>query len=135
MEQDIDTYVSILNDNSAGVNERIEACHALGRIYGRRSIDALMAVLVDREFSVRWAAAEALREHGYNAIKPLLMELETHPADQRLYECAHHVLVSIMEPSTRSLVQPVIDALEEGAGKEAAVPLAAFEALGELRQY
>ncbi len=132
---DLQTHIDILSNPDASTDDRIDACHALGNIAGEGSEKALIETLVDRDFGVRWAAAEALCQHGHTAVLPLLRELETHPADQRLYENAHHILKLIGEPALKSIIQPVLSALEEPTGSEIAVPLAAFNALGELRQY
>lgn len=135
MEPTVDpqSYIDIVTDKNAGELDRVDACHELGHISSKASVDALVFVLDDMDAGVRWAACEALIQLQTAAVEPILSELVTTPEDSRFYSSAHHVLTSIVDPTVRQILRPVVDALEEPAGSEVTVPVAAYKALGELR--
>jgi len=113
--------------------DRIDACHKLGRVPDAAAVQVLVVTLKDPDFSVRWAAAEALAQHGSHGIEAVLQAL-MQQYDQFLYEGAHHVLKQTLGHVPPSIVTPVITALE-GVGAAAATPMAAHQALAELKTY
>ena len=110
---------------------RWEAAKALSAIGDPAAAPALVTALDDELFGVRGIAAEgltALQRDGLRAMLPALM----HHADSAvLRHGAHHVLRSLSNRKWRSLVQPIVTALE-GVDASLAVPLAAHRAMAEL---
>lgn len=76
----------------------------------KRSIPALINLLDDKEFNIRWIAAESLIRIGRKSIVPLLLELR----DGRIFiypRKAHHVLQSLLTKSERRALQPLLSTL------------------------
>ena len=127
---DVAQYVQVLHSPIVDEKDRVDACHALGRVKTPAATEALVYALKDDGFTVRWAAAEALAEHGRAAIEPLMHALIA--ADDRfLREGAHHVLARLPGTATHNLVKPVLDALE-GRSPAVRVPMAANAVLVQL---
>ncbi len=114
-------------------SDRIDACHKLGHISHAAAVEALVKSLEDPVFAVRWAAAEALVQHGSHGIEAVLQALVQRPS-QFLYTGAHHVLKQTLGHVPVEIVQPVIEALE-GVGAAAITPKAAHVALTQLESY
>ena len=124
--------LSTAKDISLPAEERITAIHALVHSRDEKTIGALIELLKDDNFDVRWAASTALRKYGAEMLGQFLTVLATHPADSRLYESAHRVLNHFGAPQIEAILEPVIAALKE-PGAFAAVPVAAKEALEKLQ--
>lgn len=129
----VQQLIALATDLSVSEGERIDACHRLGNISDPQAIDALITALEDPEFSVRWAAAEALVRRGSHAIEAILHTLSVKQG-QFLYQGAHHVLKQTMGHVPPAIVKPVIVALES-VGAAAATPIAAKEALSALKKH
>jgi len=125
--------ITLATDLSVSEGDRIDACHKLGQISDPKAIEALIVALEDPEFSVRWAAAEALVQHGSRAIEAILHTLAVKEG-QFLYQGAHHVLKQTLGYVPANIVKPVIVALEN-VGATVATPVAAMEALEALKKY
>jgi len=127
---DVAQYVQVLHNPIVDEKDRVDACHALGRAKTPAATEALVYSLKDDAFTVRWAAAEALAEHGRAAIAPLMHALiaEDHPF---LREGAHHVLSRLPGTATHDLVKPVLEALA-GRTPSVRVPMAADAVLVQL---
>ncbi|NOX62872.1 MAG: HEAT repeat domain-containing protein [Chloroflexi bacterium] len=128
---DITTAIATLQNSDATESELIDAVHALGRQNTAESTEALIAALSHNAYGVRWAAAEALLNHGEPAIMRLLQALET-SSDPLLFESAHHVLKRIPGPMLKKAVEPVIEALE-GPSPATYAPVEARKVLESLR--
>jgi HEAT repeat protein len=107
---------------------RWEAAKALSEIAAPESAPGLVTALEDREFSVRWIAAEGLVAIGHRSIEPLLEALVARGDRQWLREGAHHVLKALSKRSSHEAIAPVLAALE-GVEPELVVPPAAKAAL------
>jgi len=94
---------------------------------------ALVTALDDEMFGVSWIAAEGLAAMGDDGLRALLPALMHHAGSVGLRHGAHHVLRSLSSGQWRSIVQPVLEALE-GVGASLAVPLAAHRAMAELEK-
>ncbi|MGE5530638.1 MAG: HEAT repeat domain-containing protein [Bacteroidota bacterium] len=98
---------------AAGENQtRWEAAKALSEIHSPSAAGALVTALEDREFGVRWLAAEGLHATGAAAIPPLLQALCEHPGSLWLHEGAHHVLKGVTDLRVSRTIAPVLAALE-----------------------
>lgn len=128
--EDVARYVQVLHNPTVHEKDRVDACHALGRAKTPAATGALVYALKDDTFSVRWAAAEALAEHGSAAIEPLMHALIAGD-DRFLREGAHHVLSRLPGAATHDLVKPVLEALE-GRTPSVTVPMAANAVLIHL---
>ncbi len=123
-------YVQVIHDPTGNEKDRLDACHALGHTKAEAAMYALIYALKDNSFAVRWAAAEALAEHGSAAIAPIMHALIAgdHPF---VREGAHHVLSRLPGSANHQLVKPVLDALE-GRTPSISVPVAANAVLAHL---
>ena len=93
---------------------RWEVTKALGQIADKSSAEALVKALEDREFDVRWLAAEALIHIGRDAIEPLLLALANHgDRSIMLRNGAHHVLHDMNLGPLRTTLLPVMKAVED----------------------
>ncbi len=110
---------------------RWESAKALGQIGDIRSARALAKALNDKNFGVRWLAAEGLIIMGRDAIAPLLRELIEHPDAIWLRQSAHHVLRDLSKRSDFELVAPVVEAIE-GIEPALEVPITAEKLLDKL---
>jgi hypothetical protein len=126
---------------------RSEAAKALGQIRAPISTHALVKALGDKDFDVRWLAAEGLIAIGKESLVPLLKELVQNSEYPWLRDGAHHVLShfarsdtniehhDLSHPIHRSnlseLLKPLVLALE-GFEPSIEVPWAAKKALDEL---
>lgn len=63
-----------------------------GRHRDPAAASALVRVLEDDDFGVRWLAADALIGLGVHGLEPLLKALLHNPDSGRLREAAHHVV-------------------------------------------
>ncbi len=127
---DVAQYMQVLHNPVVDEMDRVDACHALGRVKTPAATKALVFALKDDAFAVRWAAAEALAGHGSAAIEPLMHALIAED-DRFLREGAHHVLSRLPGTTTHNLVKPVLEALE-GRSPSVRVPLAADAVLVQL---
>jgi HEAT repeat protein len=92
---------------------RWEAAKALGEIEGEAATAALVRALEDRNFDVRWLAAEGLIRRGKLALPPLLRALIKNAESAYLRDGAHHVLHDIQEQQVRKLAEPLLLKLED----------------------
>ena len=111
---------------------RWEAAKALSEIAAPESAPDLVMTLEDREFGVRWIAAEGLVAIGHRSIEPLLAALVERGDRQWLRDGAHHVLKALSKRGSYEAIAPVLVALE-GMEPELVVPPAAKVALKSMR--
>ena len=117
---------------------RWEIAKALSRIGSKKAVHVLVNALEDRDFSVRWIAAEGLITMGPDSLIPLLDALDNKPDSVWLREGAHHVLHDLMgreliDDETVQCVFPVLDALDRMQG-EMETESAASKALKMLKK-
>jgi HEAT repeat protein len=109
----------------------MHAAKALGHIGGPEAIQALVNALCNDRSGVRWAAAEALIERIPESVKPVLRALISSNNSSFVREGAHQVLSEIEEEPMKSVLAPVVQALEDGV-PELEAPLQAKKALDTL---
>jgi hypothetical protein len=90
---------------------RWEAAKALVEIASPESAPAFVGALMDRDFGVRWLAAEGLIVLGRAGLGPLLQALAEDPDSVRLREGAHHVLRVLADMGLHSVVGPLLGPL------------------------
>jgi hypothetical protein len=112
---------------------RLEAAKALSAIADPRSVPALIEALDDERFDVRWLAALGLIALPEASLIPLLSALQRTPwSESNLHTGAHQILRTQLRGPYGAIIAPVVAALK-GAEPSVTVPLAAYHALGALR--
>jgi HEAT repeat protein len=110
---------------------RWEAAKALSQIGDPAATRPLITALEDREFDVRWLAAEGLITIGKKIVEPLLQALINKPESIWLREGAHHVLHDMDRDDWDDALKPVMTALE-GVEPTFEVPVTAKRTLDTL---
>jgi hypothetical protein len=87
-----ETAVAVLKDENRDSEERVHAVKHLELAATPEIISLLVTALNDDEYSVRWAASEALAQLGDEAFPALLRALARPDNDQRLREGAKHII-------------------------------------------
>jgi HEAT repeat protein len=85
-------YLLPLLKFSPSKDTRKEVVKILGKIKGPESIDALIPMLLDENFEVRWDATESLINIGSDSLAPLLEFLEKHYESGPLRRGVRHYL-------------------------------------------
>jgi len=110
-------YSSLLQAlNNRNCLVRWEAVNILGATGDPEVAPALVGALEDREFEVRWVAAEALIRMGEEGLKTLFQALIEHADSAFLREGAHHVFHKLSQGSLNGQLKvflaPILTALE-----------------------
>jgi len=103
---------------------RWEAAKALGEIPGSSATAALVSALEDKNFDVRWLAAEGLIRRGRDAMPLLLRALIENSESAFLREGVHHVLHDNEDKTLRELSRPLLASLEDVDSSVTVPPLA-----------
>jgi HEAT repeat protein len=106
---------------------------ALSQIADPRAAPALVRALEDKEFSVRWLAAQGLLAMGRNGLEPLLRELVRQSHSVWLRMGAHYVVRQLSARDLKEVLQPLLAALD-GLEPALEVPMAARAALEALKE-
>ncbi len=127
----VTSLVRLLKDPRNQV--RWEAARALGDIADPAAAEALVTVLGDRVFDVRWLAAKGLIAIGRDSAVPLLHGLIVTSGSKLSREGAHHVIHDLLrhDEELGEALGPVLVALED-AESSVEAPLAAEAAITEL---
>jgi HEAT repeat protein len=115
------------------VQVRWEATKALVQIADPGAAEALLRMLRDEDFGVRWLAAEGLIALGREGLIPLLESLSRRLLSERFREGCHHVIHAQLEGGDAEVLRPVLEALTGFAARESA-PMAARRALAALKR-
>jgi len=99
----------LLDDSRSQV--RWEATKALGEMKDPRAAPALVRMMKDEEFDVRWLAAVGLLSLGRSGVVPLLQALAQGGDSVWLREGAHHVLTQMPKEELPAPAASVISAL------------------------
>jgi hypothetical protein len=114
-------------------NVRREAVRALCEIEDPQVAPALIKVLEDEEFDIRWLAAEGLIGLSMKGLKPLLQALIEHGGSPLLLKGAHHVIHYMAKGGLRKYLGPRLTSLK-GVKPAVKAPITAFHALEMLRE-
>ena len=95
-----------------------EVAKALSQIGTLKAAQVLVDALEDKEFSVRWIAAEGLIHVGYDGLITLLKALRDKSDSVWLREGGHHVIHDLVHRKmvynpTRKCLRPVLDSLNQ----------------------
>jgi HEAT repeat protein len=125
------TVVPLLNKllSSGNIVLRKEAAKIASLIADRSSIPMLIELLNDKEFEIRWIAAEGLIKTGRRSISPLLKSIRDGKSSLILNERAHHVLMGLLKEDEKQRLESLLKSLDnhhsvgETAPTEAAIAL------------
>ena len=125
------TVIPLLNKLLSSDNKvlRKEAAKIVSLIADRRSIPLLIELLNDKEFDIRWIAAEGLIKIGRHSISPLLKSIRDGKSSLMFNERAHHVLVGLLKENEKQRLESLLQSLDnhhtvgETAPTEAALAL------------
>jgi HEAT repeat protein len=110
--ESIEQAIAVLEDVNQDELVRNDAIRFLEESGSQEAIDALIRVLSDDDFGVRWAAADALARLGAKAAPAVLRVLISPDSDDRLREAAHHIFKNNGDLVIRSEAQSLVKALE-----------------------
>ena len=103
--------IAVLKDEKATELDRVHAIHFLKDHPETGSIDALISVLQDDDFGVRWAASEALAHMGIKAATSALRTIFSPDSDERLLESLRHIFKENGDTLIRNDAEALIRAL------------------------
>jgi len=129
----VPALVEALSDPMASRHIRWESAKALSEMRAPESAPALVHALEDRNFGVRWLAAEGLMRLGRAGLRPLLEALIQHSGSFWLREGAHHVLRMLGIEDLEPELSAVLAAMED-IEPDVEVPPAAYAALRALAE-
>ena len=109
---------------------RWHAIRALGGINDRQAVAGVAEALGDTDYTVRWAAADALAGIGLPAVTPILERLLRYAPMDDTYQAAHHALHRIGSPEAQRELQPLLKALR-GPAAPVEAPRVAYRLLRE----
>ena len=90
---------------------RWEAARGLGQIGDVRALDILAEGLLDENYAVRWATADALAHLGVHAIPAILTVLSRYPLNELARQAAYFALHGILSSGMEECIRPLLDAL------------------------
>jgi hypothetical protein len=108
---------------------RMEAAKIVELIADRRSIPFLINLLGDKEFEIRWIAAEGLIKIGRPAILPLLKSIRDGKSSLILNKGAHHVLLSLLNENEKNKLMSFLLSLDDVQELGETAPIEASEAI------
>jgi HEAT repeat protein len=101
-------------------------------IADRRSIPFLINLLDDKEFEIRWIAAEGLIKIGRPAILPLLKSIRDGKSSFILNKGAHHVLLSLLKEDEKNKLTTLLLSLDDAQELGETAPVEASVAIKTL---
>jgi HEAT repeat protein len=111
---------------------RLEAVKIVELIAERSSIPRLINYLDDKEFEVRWMAAEGLIRIGRTSILPLLKSVRDGKSSFIHNKGAHHILLSLLNDKEKEKVKPLIHSLDDYHELGETAPVEASNAINTL---
>jgi HEAT repeat protein len=102
----------------------------LAGITDRQAVAGVAEGLGDADYSVRWAAAEALAGIGLPAVIPILERLSHYAPMDDTYRAAYHALHHIGPAETQRRLQALLNALR-GPAAPIEGPMVAYRLLQE----
>ncbi len=91
---------------------RMEVAKVVQLIGSRRSISALIEILDDPEFDIRWIAAEGLIKIGRKSIIPLLESVRDGKSSLIMDKGTHHILQSLLTEKEKITLKPLLQSLD-----------------------
>ncbi len=103
---------------------RWHAVCGLGDIGDAKAAGSLAGALLDDDFSVRWAAAEALAKLGAPAVPEILRRLAHGVLTEDVCQAAYHALRHLAPGVDHNRLQPLLEVLRERKAPAEAPPIA-----------
>jgi HEAT repeat protein len=113
---------------------RMEAAKIVELIADRRSIPFLINLLEDKEFEIRWIAAEGLIKIGRQAILPLLKSIRDGKSSYILNKGAHHVLLSLLKEDEKIKLTSLMLSLDDAQELGETAPVEASKAIKTMSE-
>lgn len=132
MFESTETAVAVLQDTNRDSEERVHAIRHLEQGANQEIIELLVTTLHDDEYSVRWAASEALALLGDDAFPALLHALARPDNDQRLRESIKHIVHTSNGPTVQKEGQILVRAMH-GPSQDIATMEAAYDLMNKLK--
>jgi hypothetical protein len=107
----------------------MEAAKIVELIADRRSIPFLINLLSDKEFEIRWIAAEGLIKIGRPAILPILKSIRDGKSSFIFNKGAHHVLLSLLDENEKNKLKSFLLSLDDAKELGETAPVEASEAI------
>jgi HEAT repeat protein len=92
---------------------RMETAKIVELIADRKSIPFLINLLDDKEFEIRWIAAEGLIKIGRHSILPLLKSVRDGKSSFIFNKGAHHVLLSLLDENEKDKLTSLLLSLDD----------------------
>ena len=108
---------------------RMEAAKIVELIADWRSIPLLIGLLDDKEFEIRWIAAEGLIKIGRRSILPLVKSVRDGKSSHFHNEGTHHVLLGLLDKTEKKNLTPLLLCLENYHELGETAPVEASKAL------
>jgi HEAT repeat protein len=108
---------------------RMESAKIVELIADRRSIPFLINLLDDKEFEIRWIAAEGLIKIGRLSILPLLKSIRDGKSSLIHNKGAHHVLLSLLKEDEKNKLATLLHSLDDAQELGETAPVAASDAI------
>jgi HEAT repeat protein len=115
--------------NSENALLRMEAAKIVELIADRRSIPFLINLLDDKEFEIRWIAAEGLIKIGRRAILPLLKSIRDGKSTFIFNKGAHHALFSLLKEDEKNKLTTLLLSIDDAQELGETAPVEASEAI------
>lgn len=111
---------------------RMEIAKIVELIADRRSIPILISLLDDKEFEIRWIAAEGLIKIGRRSICPLLKAVRDGKSSFFFNKGAHHVLLSLVTENEKDKLMTLLLSLDNFHELGETAPVEASNALKSI---
>src|SRR5664279_198074 len=108
---------------------RMEIAKVVELIADRKSIPFLINLLDDKEFEIRWIAAEGLIKIGRRSILPLLKSIRDGKSTFILNKGAHHVLLSLLKEEEKNQLTALLLSLDDAKELGETAPVEASKAI------
>jgi HEAT repeat protein len=108
---------------------RMETAKIVELIADRRSIPILIRLLDDKEFEIRWIAAEGLIKIGRRSILPLLKSVRDGESSFLHNKGAHHVLLSLLNKNEKDKLTSLLQSLDNAQELGETAPVEASVAI------
>jgi HEAT repeat protein len=108
---------------------RMEAAKIVELIADRSSIQFLINLLDDKEFEIRWIAAEGLIKIGRRTILPLLRSIRDGESSFLHNKGAHHVLLSLLNKNEKNKLTSLLQSLDNAQELGETAPVEASVAI------
>jgi HEAT repeat protein len=115
--------------NSENSLLRMEAAKIVELMADRRSIPFLINLLDDKEYEIRWIAAEGLIKTGWRSILPLLKAVRDGRSSFLFNKGAHHALNGLLNESQKGKLSTLLLSLDDSHELGETAPVEASEAI------